>query len=853
MKKYLIILFLVVSISSIEFERENTIIRVEYNETKNNESIQEFFPSHSDSVLITAPMLAVFSNTPDHMPSMSLSNLFGLTSNGFTLLIDSSSPDQRSKLSARIQSEFGRTVRAHQIVTTKLSELKCSVRMRCEGNSRRELRSRVEKSDFPLKLEFAANESTRTCLESYLNRHGNVRVSCEYELDLNASRRIEEIPSRDIKNIRLVNSVFGDSDTKTATIVVTRHQLEQLVHEICSRSVKNYSSSNWGFSIDTFAQQNRLVREYLPLEHTLAYLSSVFLDQLDMPTIRSIYMDSLVVINASYISLKSDGRFNASLLGNLGVLSSFEFVGQQQEAWSRSNHSLSQQLAEINSHARHDGLEWTIDGQRVVPNSVFVTEMSKSIFKNSIRIELYRRCRGKLDVEVNFQMARDRAKNDTIRYDRVVEVKQTLFGLKLESPSNQPNRITSVGYFNSEIITFEKHKIPVGDDANRHTSTWLVHSRSVRTTRETSERACWLKCCQFLDNCFAISFRSLDGQCHLYKRADYLIESHSEWVSMSKNDDEDLGAKERIRTYVTSVGIGNFNSINSSDLISCWLECKRNDSCVTISFKYPKCYLFKSGTYRFEKNSNWTSISILDNGRMYTVAYEGIKLVGESIKSVLSESEETCWNECVGERNCSSVSYDRGVRECWLYTRGAYRVERSSNWTTIVFEDNKIGEANRKRHEDVQLRGVNRTARLVDSDLACWNECITDNSDCLAVSYRNGECLMYSATSFLHETRLDGWTTLAHESLSLDSVYFNRTQLNGFYAVANMTTENECWSKCVADREKCVAVSFGPAGRCHLTRRGEYRMGRFNEWTTIYKKGHCPPRLLKNATYIRSK
>ena len=206
-----------------------------------------------------------------------------------------------------------------------------------------------------------------------------------------------------------------------------------------------------------------------------------------------------------------------------------------------------------------------------------------------------------------------------------------------------------------------------------------------------------------------------------------------------------------------------------------------------------------------------------------------------------------CWEKCQTDKNCKAASYDES--DCYLFTKVIFR-KMSLFDLEMTIEEKRVTTnldlIKQKRYENKKLSDP--FLSLVESiERSCLIKC-SEIKSCIAISYKNGECLLFKKGIINHLIPHDGWITILIDGLQFP-VYFNRSQIHGFYLAYNVTSEKSCWSKCL-ERTECIAISYGnKEGRCHLTKKGEYQIGRYNNWTTIYKENASPPDLLRNSTY----
>jgi hypothetical protein len=68
----------------------------------------------------------------------------------------------------------------------------------------------------------------------------------------------------------------------------------------------------------------------------------------------------------------------------LGISAFANFAENNQERWKNASTSLDNQLRELNRHSKGE-IEWTVDGNRVVPKSLNLSMVSRASLRKSIR------------------------------------------------------------------------------------------------------------------------------------------------------------------------------------------------------------------------------------------------------------------------------------------------------------------------------------------------------------------------------------------------------------------------------------------------------------------------------------
>lgn len=153
-----------------------------------------------------------------------------------------------------------------------------------------------------------------------------------------------------------------------------------------------------------------------------------------------------------------------------------------------------------------------------------------------------------------------------------------------------------------------------------------------------------------------------------------------------------------------------------------------------------------------------------------------------------------------------------------------------------------------------------RVENISDS-VSCWEECIKELK-CHMVSYQSStkycyliENLNSGSIKFIDDRNS---TTITYENVDEKqfkivtinlSAYptYNKTQLSGLLVHFNTESKEICLKECIKRKDDCFAISFGE-NRCHLVKKGEYQLRRFDNWSTIYLEKPTPISTKKNYT-----
>ena len=143
------------------------------------------------------------------------------------------------------------------------------------------------------------------------------------------------------------------------------------------------------------------------------------------------------------------------------------------------------------------------------------------------------------------------------------------------------------------------------------------------------------------------------------------------------------------------------------------------------------------------------------------------------------------------------------------------------------------------------------------SFIKCIQAC-EDNKICYYAQFSDDTCSLYKKTANLFFKVQSGNKQRLYERISKKEPKssksqklqrYEKTQISGFFLSWNTQSEEACVNECRRRREICEAISFGE-NRCHLVKRGEYQLRRFNNWVSIYLENEAPTKSEnKNSTH----
>ena len=409
----LIILFFlhgcIVNASMLD-DADNFIIDVAYDENNSTVPIQsyrsdqtQFMASNElDWYVIGAPLLV---DSSPELTSASLSNVFGLNQNGFSLFFNTLNNAQRLTIVKRIMSEYGVNVSTSQIVTFKLSELKCTTTIFCE-NQFVEIQGRANSlNHYPIEVNFKAKKSTKACLEH--DHFGNLFTRCNHVQYLPRTVNGELLSAFHLNQTDMVDLLFGNANE----IFMTRYQLADLVNNICSHFCPNYKPRESIINLDDFINDNNLEFKQLAFEDAFKVLSNYSnIKNTDALEIRSIY-GNVFKVKVSYVKWKiyigindqMTPRINLTLMSSFGIAESYEYVKENEEIWAESTKPLAEQLKELNWHSRND-VEWEIVGDKLQLKNFNLRKLIKSNVQNGLTFKLFERVVGSFVSSLSFKV-----------------------------------------------------------------------------------------------------------------------------------------------------------------------------------------------------------------------------------------------------------------------------------------------------------------------------------------------------------------------------------------------------------------------------------------------------------------
>lgn len=218
--------------------------------------------------------------------------------------------------------------------------------------------------------------------------------------------------------------------------------------------------------------------------------------------------------------------------------------------------------------------------------------------------------------------------------------------------------------------------------------------------------------------------------------------------------------------------------------------------------------------------------------------------------SVKTSSLINCIEACEENQICNYAQLSEEV--CNLYEKIDYLIVESGN-------KQRLYERISKR--EPKIRKMSNWYKKLDKNISsskeCWEECLKE-LDCVYVNndHSKFDCYLFYNDSFRVErinksiNYMSIYKKESSKSQKLDR--YEKTQISGFFLSWNTQSEEACVNECRRRREICKAISFGE-NRCHLVKRGEYQLRRFNNWVSIYIESENPIKSQENSNYSYKK
>ena len=179
----------------------------------------------------------------------------------------------------------------------------------------------------------------------------------------------------------------------------------------------------------------------------------------------------------------------------------------------------------------------------------------------------------------------------------------------------------------------------------------------------------------------------------------------------------------------------------------------------------------------------------------------------------------------------------------------------------IVESENKQRLYERISKREPKMNKISNWYKKLDKNISswieCWEECLKE-LNCVSVNndHSKMDCYLFYHDNLRVEriNKSINYMTIykVESSKSQKLQRYEKTQISGFFLSWNTQSEEACVNECRRRREICEAISFGE-NRCHLVKRGEYQMRRFNNWVSIFIESENLIKSQQNSNYSYKK
>ena len=149
--------------------------------------------------------------------------------NGFHILIDFLSSDQKKHLVNRIGSIYGFKIDSSQINMLRPSRLECFIEFKCDQKMIRINGSDQDLKGYLFKVEFLSGFFNRICLEMHLIENPDIEINCEIEKYLKRPGKEKfSLTPTEMKTLGITDRLFNGKNS----VNITRIQLNMLSEEV---------------------------------------------------------------------------------------------------------------------------------------------------------------------------------------------------------------------------------------------------------------------------------------------------------------------------------------------------------------------------------------------------------------------------------------------------------------------------------------------------------------------------------------------------------------------------------------------------------------------------------------------
>ena len=138
--------------------------------------------------------------------------------------------------------------------------------------------------------------------------------------------------------------------------------------------------------------------------------------------------------------------------------------------------------------------------------------------------------------------------------------------------------------------------------------------------------------------------------------------------------------------------LNHYRSIKTPSYSACWEECLEDrkttisaKKCTAISFKDRTCLMFNDTNFLTERIDGWKTVSLDEIKSSPVVRYDQLELSG-TLKTIKSESEYSCWSECLKYSECIAVTFEVEKNKCELARNNGYVTRRNKKAVTLALE-----------------------------------------------------------------------------------------------------------------------------------------------------------------------
>lgn len=99
--------------------------------------------------------------------------------------------------------------------------------------------------------------------------------------------------------------------------------------------------------------------------------------------------------------------------------------------------------------------------------------------------------------------------------------------------------------------------------------------------------------------------------------------------------------------------------------------------------------MFNDANLLIERIDSWKTVALEEIKSSPLVRYNQLKL-SANLKTIDSDSEYSCWNECLKHNDCIAVTFELNINKCSLIGKNKYSTKRNKKAVTLTLENEKI-------------------------------------------------------------------------------------------------------------------------------------------------------------------